>query len=147
MMRGFALAGLVGGIALAPACSGKPEVSFAVSVPSDLASQVAWYEIAAFRGTSCGALEPQLSGGVPIEGASARLSWRAKDNNPPALGDLTKDRYAFVAVARREDCAVIATGCTGADVSDDDSVTIVLQGVQGCEAEKPCPGTCAAGAV
>src|SRR5262245_7251517 len=98
-------------IAIAPGCAKKPDVSFELDVPNAVAGAASWYEIGAFRGATCETLSPQLGGGIPLDGAAARLAFKKADKTLPPIGDLPKDSYAFGAVARKEDCAVIAVGC------------------------------------
>jgi hypothetical protein len=98
-------------------------------VPGTVQSQVVWYEIGAFRGATCAALGPQLAGGIPLDGASARLAWKKADKTPPPLGDLRKDKYAFGAVARKEDCSILGSGCAEVDVDDKDTVDVAIKSV------------------
>lgn len=140
-MRRTALGALVVFLVFGPGCAKKPEVSFDLDVPGGIAGAATWYEIAAFRGASCDVLFPQLAGGLPIDGAAAKLAFKKGDKDPPPIGDLPKDSYAFGAVARKDDCSVIARGCTIADVKDARSVSVVLKSI-----DEP-QGACAQGAV
>lgn len=115
------LAGALGG----PACKDKPEVGLEIRLPSDVVSNTVWFEIGAFRDASCGAVAPMLGNGIP-EGATTRLAFRRDDAQSPRVGDLAAGSYAFAAVARGEDCAVLATGCAEAKMGSDDSVAITM---------------------
>lgn len=44
----------------------------------------------------------------------------------PCRSDLASGKYGFAAVARRDDCGVIATGCTNADVTKSRAIDIPL---------------------
>lgn len=125
---------------IAPGCNKKPEVSFTIDVPSDVDEDAAWYEIGAIRDGDCALLAPQLSGGIPATGTQARVAFR-KGEAAPAMGDLPAGKYAFVATARNEKCAVLAGGCERVDVTDKDSVTIALGTYD------PPEGACSAGTV
>lgn len=151
-MIGAARAFVVGSALLAaaaPACTwGKnPEVSFTVTVAGSIQAETAWYEIGAFRGATCKALEPQLAGGVPLEGASARLAFEKSNKSPPPLGDLAKDKYAFGAVARKDDCTIVGHGCADVDVTDSRSVDInVKAAAAAADGQRP-RGQCSPGTV
>jgi hypothetical protein len=112
-------------LAFGAACNGKREVSFDVAVPSSLVSRTEWFEVGAFKDASCAALAPLLKNGVP-EGAAKRVAFRRDDRTTPRFGDLASGKYAFAAVAKGQDCAVIATGCSEADVGEDDSVLVSM---------------------
>ncbi len=103
------------GIACDVACKGKPEIGFGVTVPQDLVSQTTWFEIGAFANASCSSVLPMLGGGIP-NGAAKRVAFRRDDPVSPTVGDLGSGSYAFASVARGEDCAILATGCTEAEV-------------------------------
>lgn len=120
----------LGILAMGASCGGKPEVTFDVVVPRSIVDQVRWVEIGAFRGAQCGALVPMLPAGIPQEGMAARVAFRPTEPARPRLGDLAADAYAFGAVARDEDCSVVAIGCTDADVKDARSVRVDLSPVE-----------------
>lgn len=105
------------------ACSSS-EIGLDVAIPRDLAEETAWIEIGAFKDGSCRALAPILQGGVP-DGASARIAF--PPNEPPTFGDLKTGDYAFAAVARKEDCSVLAIACTEANVGDVGRITLALE--------------------
>lgn len=142
--RGVLFAAALAVVALGCRWGKNPEVAFSITVPGSVQSEAAWYEIGAFRGTTCEALAPQLAGGIPLDGASARLAFKKADKAPPPLGDLHKDKYAFGAVARKDDCSVIGTGCADVDVNDSRSVDITLEAVSqprgACTAGSVCQG-------
>ncbi|MEZ4257894.1 MAG: hypothetical protein R3B36_02420 [Polyangiaceae bacterium] len=119
----FALAGLV---VVAASCRGNPEVTFEVVVPRSIVDSVRWIEVGAFRDGSCGALAPMLPAGIPVEGMAARVAFRPNEPARPRLGDIPTATYAFGAVARDEDCSVVATGCAEVDVSGERAVRIDL---------------------
>jgi hypothetical protein len=123
----------------AASCRSNADVSFAVVFPRDVAADVAFIEVAAFRNVACTTVKRTASAGMP-EGAVSRLTFR-RGEAPPAFGDLEKGFYSFAAIGRRDDCGVVALGCAEADVSDARSVTVNLDAV----AEPR--GVCAAGAV
>jgi hypothetical protein len=126
-------------VASGAACGGKPEVGFEISLPSDLVETTVWFEVGAFRDASCGALKPMLMNGVP-EGAVQRVAFRRDDPASPKVGDLATGKYAFAAVAKDEDCGILATGCVEAEMGDVDSVAIDMSST-----EAPS-GACGAGA-
>ena len=109
----------------APACKGKPEIGFEIQLPSSVVPNTVWFEIAAYRDASCAAVGPMLFDGVP-EGSTTRVAFRRDDALTPRIGDLARGKYAFAAVARAEDCGVLATGCVESDVSDAKSVSIAM---------------------
>jgi hypothetical protein len=123
------------------ACKKPPQVSFDLEVPADVSPNVTWFEIGVFEKTSCATVAPTLAGGIPPEGTVRRLAFRSDDPRPPALGNLPKAKYAFAAVARAEDCSVLASGCSDVDVTEATSIRIAMQA-----AETPV-GACATGAV
>ena len=122
------------------ACTKKPSVSFELDVPTDVVNRATWFEVGAFPGTTCppGA---QLTGGIPPTGSVARLVFPRESKNPPGLGDLTRGSYAFAAVAKVDDCSVVAVGCSVVDVSDSRDIKIALRAV-----DNPT-GACANGTV
>jgi len=138
-IRAAAIASLVIGSATAIACHGKSEVSFQLKVPGSVRDQAAYYEIGAFANGPCPPLA-QLSAGIPA-GAAARLAFGKDAKNPPGLGDLQRGSYAFAAVAKGQDCAVLAEGCSVVDVGSSSDISITLQ------ASAAPSGACAAGTV
>lgn len=126
----IAIAGLAITI-FAPSCKGEQEVSFEIQVPSAVVADTVWFEVAAYKDARCGALAPMLMDGVP-EGATKRIAFKKEQANAaPKIGDLATGSYAFAAVARGEDCGVLATGCTEAEMGDADNVTIPMAGADG----------------
>ena len=115
---------LVGGSALALAC-GARSVDLSLQVPPDVDAETRWYEVGALEGTTCPPRE-QLAGGVP---ARAAIRKTFSKGNAPSFGNLSAAKYAFIATARADDCHVIATGCTIADMSEETEVTIPLDRV------------------
>src|SRR5438105_5032286 len=107
------------------ACNGKKQVSFDIALPNDLAADTVWFEIGAFRDGSCAALAPMLAEGVPA-GAALRVAFRKEDATTPELGNLPRASYAWAAVAKNQDCAILASGCAEVDVSKDDAVFIPM---------------------
>ena len=134
-----ALVALVATSMVGPACK-TPSVTFEVNVPGDVAGQIAWFEIGVFPYGNCPP-DAELAGGVPPDGSVARLAFKSTDPNPPALGTLAKNRYAFAAVARKADCSVVATGCSNVDVSSARDVSISLSDTP------TAAGACLTGAV
>lgn len=130
---------LVFALAAFAACKGKPEIAFEIALPSSLVDTAAWFEIGAFKDASCNALAPMLTGGIP-DGAVKRVAFRRDAKEGPRVGDIPRASYAFAAVARGDDCAVIAGGCTEADVGDTDSVTVEMEVID------PPAGACGVGA-
>lgn len=145
-MSGFrALAALITAFAVSsigvagPGCKGKPEVGFEITVPSSVVPNVAWFEIGAYRDARCEAVGPMLTNGVP-EGAAKRVAFRRDDAQSPRIGDLATGKYAFAAVAKGDDCSVLAMGCVEAQMGDADSVSINMI------ANDPASGACGLGA-
>ena len=110
-----------------PACRKNPQITFDITIPRGLQGDTTWYEIGAFRDASCAAVRPQIAGGIPLDGSVVRVAFASDEKAPPALGDLAKAKYAFAAVAKRDDCTVLAAGCTEVDVADDRAIKIDLQ--------------------
>jgi hypothetical protein len=132
---------LVGAIGVAaPACNPKSEVGFSLRVPGDIVDQTTWYEIGAFANGTCPPKE-QLGGGIPM-GSTARLAFRREARTTPALGDLARGSYAFAAVAKNEDCGVLAGGCSVVDVDSSSEITITLRAMDppsaGCKNGTVC---------
>ena len=125
-------------VIVAPGCKGKPEIGFEISLPSNLVANTVWFEIGAFQGSSCKAIAPMLMDGVPAS-ASARVAFRRDSAESPRIGDLARASYAFAAVARGEDCAVLATGCVEADVGKTSSVQVSMTSTE------PPTGACGLG--
>ena len=134
-------AAIVLGCATAPGCKKPPQVSFEIDVPSAVQAQTAWFEIGVFQGTRCASVDGRLTGGIPPDGTFRRLAFRATDANPPPLGDIPRDKYAFAAVARGDDCGVLAIGCADVDVDQATSIRIPLT------ATSAPSGACTAGAI
>jgi hypothetical protein len=129
---------LVGLVVAAPGCKGKSDVTFEIALPRDLVQDTAWFEVGAFRDTTCAAIEPMLRSGVP-DGAATRVAFRRDDALAPRVGDLAAGAYAFVAVAKADDCAVLATGCVQAEMGSDEKVAIAM------DANDPPSGACGPG--
>jgi hypothetical protein len=127
-------------LALGAACKGKPNVGLDIALPASVVPNTVWFEVGAFRNASCGALTPLLSGGIP-EGATTRVAFRRDDKTTPTFGDLPRDSYAFAAVARGEDCGIVATGCSEVDVGSASSVLVSMNATADATA-----GACGAGA-
>jgi len=125
-----ALAALIVVVALGAACKGKPEVSLDIALPSELVGDTVWFEIGAFPDSSCAALKPMLLNGVP-DGAAQRVAFRRDDPASPTVGDLATGKYAFAAVAKDTECAILATGCVEAEMGSDDKVAIDLTATEG----------------
>jgi hypothetical protein len=125
---------------LASACNKKPSVGFSLDVPSDIASNAAYYEIGAFSGAVCPP-SSEFAGGVPIAGSAAHIAFAVTDTSPPGLGDLPRGTYAFAATAKAADCSVIGVGCSVVDVGSSSSVTLTLHD------NSPATGACSTGAV
>jgi hypothetical protein len=140
------LLALVTLVVVAPACKGKKEISFEILLPSSVVEETVWFEVGAYRDASCGAVGPMLMNGVP-DSASARVAFCRPGSREscraeaPRLGDLDTGKYAFAAVAKAENCGVLATGCVEVDVGDADNVTISMTAT-----ESPS-GACGTGAV
>jgi hypothetical protein len=111
-------------LACALGCKKNPQVSFEVLLPPGVSDQAQWLEIGVLPG-ACPA-PAQLGGGLPEIGTLVRVAFEKGNTSPPAVGDLPRGAYAFAAVARGADCAVLATGCTHVDVSTARDVTITL---------------------
>ena len=111
-----------------PSCAQMPAVGFTVILPSAISASATWIELGVFPGRCPGATE--LAGGIPPEGTISRVAFRRADVHPPAIGDLKKGPYAFAAVARGDDCSVLAAGCSVVDVTDSRSVEVDLTATQ-----------------
>jgi hypothetical protein len=129
----------VTGVFLGAGCKGNRNVNLDVGVPHSLVSTTTWFEIGAFKDSSCGAIAPMLGGGIP-GGATSRLAFRRDAKTTPQFGDIPNGKYAFGAVARDDTCAVIALGCHEDDVGSTDTVSIAMAAV-----EQPT-GKCGVGA-
>lgn len=145
-VTGFrALAALITALAVSsvgivgPGCKGKPEVGLEIGVPNQVVPNVFWFEVSAYRDARCEAVAPMLMNGVP-EGAATRIAFRRDEPKSPRFGDLATGKYAFAAVARAEDCAVLATGCVEAEMGSSDTVSINMA------AADPPSGACGLGA-
>jgi hypothetical protein len=113
-----------------PACRKNPEVTFDITIPAGLQADTQWYEIGAFRDATCAAVRPQIAGGLPLDGSVLRVAFSRDERPIPALGDLAKAKYAFAAVAKRDDCTVLAIGCSENELSDDRAIKIDLQATE-----------------
>ena len=145
-MTGFrALAALLTALAVSsigivgPGCKRKPDVGLDITVPNDVVPYVVWFEVGAYRDARCEAVAPMLTNGVP-EGAATRIAFRRDEPQSPRFGDLATGKYAFAAVARAEDCAVLATGCVEAEMGSSDTVSINMATTD------PPSGACGLGA-
>jgi hypothetical protein len=108
------------------ACDRKPQVSFSLLVPDAVKEKATWFEIGAFANAPCPPLN-QFAGGIPASGTSARAAFHRDAKTRPALGDLARGSYAFAAVAKGDDCAVVAAGCSVVDVGNSNEVSIALK--------------------
>lgn len=120
-----ALRALLSLVLLGAACKGKAEVGLEIAIPRSAVADTTWFEIGAFREASCAALVPMLLDGVP-DGAETRVAFRRDDAQSPRIGDLRRAKYAFAAVAKGDDCRVLAVGCSEADLADTEQVTIAM---------------------
>ncbi|MBX3190033.1 MAG: hypothetical protein KF819_23610 [Labilithrix sp.] len=125
----IALAALSAVLVVAPGCRKKPEIGLDITLPREVVPQTVWFEIGAFKDGRCAAVKPLLMDGVP-EGATTRVAFRRDAPESPRVGDLPRGQYAFGAVARAEDCGVLATGCEEVDIGDTDTVTIALDATE-----------------
>jgi hypothetical protein len=135
-MRPLRLGALVGSAVLSSAfafsaCLRAREVGLRVTLAADVRDRAAWIDVAIYEGSCLPAA--QLAGGLPEAGAISRTTFRP-DESPPSFGKLAPKRYAFAAVARAEDCGVLATGCSVRDVGQDEQVSISLDSVDGAAA-------------
>jgi hypothetical protein len=133
---------LLGALAWGASCRGNPEVSFELNVAQSVVGQTTWFEIGAFSNGYCQAVKPILGGGIPLDGSAVRVAFRKDNPAPPSIGDLKKGNYAFAAVARRDDCGIIASGCVEVDVASERSVALNLEPVAqptgACGGEAKC---------
>jgi hypothetical protein len=118
-------------------CRRNEQVSFEIDLPSALSAKAQWMEVGVFDGTCPSAT--QLAGGIPRSGTLTRIAFPKGDTSPPLVGELSKKAYAFAAVARDANCAVLATGCSVVDLSKAKDVTIHLT------ATAQAAGACASG--
>jgi hypothetical protein len=128
----------VGGLAWLASCKEKPQVSFDVTLPGELVQTATWLEVGAFRDARCSAIGPMLMNGVP-EGATTRVAFRRDAPAAPRIGDLATGSYAFAAVARGDDCAVLAIGCVEAEMGTNEGVVVAMS------ATNPPSGACELG--
>jgi hypothetical protein len=126
-------------VVLGAACKESRQVGLDITLPRELVDTTVWFEIGAFKDASCDALNPMLANGVP-EGSTARLAFRRTEPSSPKFGDIPNGRYAFGAVARSDDCTVLALGCTEEDVNEADSIVVAMS------ASREPTGKCAEGA-
>ena len=89
----------------------------------------------ALRGRRADAHERRARG----RGDARRVPSR-RSRSRRAIGDLATGKYAFAAVAKGEDCSVLATGCVEAEMGDTDTVAINMA------ATDPPSGACGLGA-
>lgn len=123
-MKRFLLAAL----ALAPlsvSCDSDPKLGLDIQVDQSV-SNVAGYELGAFAGSQCAALNLNLGGGLPILGSTARTSF-PQGGTTSGLGKLPQGDYALAVVARNADCKVIATGCAEVALDGSKSVNIAVK--------------------
>lgn len=133
------LRGLVLSVAVGMACLGASDLNLEITVPRDLVSKTEWFEVGAYKSSTCKTLKPMLANGLP-EGVETRVAFKRADRVGPRFGDIPSGKYAFAAVARDKDCQILARGCVDTDVSDTSNVNIQMDGV---ETES---GKCGAGA-
>ncbi len=113
-------------------CAGTPDATFELDVPAAIAAEAAWYEIGVF---SAGCPSSSiLAGGIPLQGATARLEFAANSATPPPLGVLRDQSYGIAAVARAANCSVIATGCAALAVRGSGALAVPLAPVTGVAA-------------
>jgi hypothetical protein len=121
-------------------CRPNDRVSFEIGLPGALDAQAQWMEIGVIDGPCPSAI--QLAGGIPRSGTLTRIAFARADSNPPLVGDLKKAPYAFAAVARGNDCGIVATGCTIVDLTKAKDVNIQLAATQqpsaACSAAETC---------
>ena len=134
------LAAMVAAVLAGEACAGKKDVSLEIQLDKGLVGDVVWFEVGAFRDSSCAAVSPMLADGLP-QTASARVAFRRDAPATPTFGDLDRGKYAFAAVARAEDCGVLATACSEVDVASSSSVSLNMR------ATDAPTGACGKGAV
>ncbi len=127
-------------LALGAACKGSRQIGLELTLPGDLVSSTAWFEVGAFKDARCAAVLPMLANGVP-EGATARVAFRREEATGPRFGDIPNGKYVFAAVARDEECGVLAMGCNEEDVGETDKVAIRMEAI-----DEPT-GRCTLGAV
>jgi hypothetical protein len=120
-----------------PSC-GTPGVAVDLTLPIDVAESALWIELGVYPDRCPPAA--QLEGGVPEAGSLARLAYR-RDEPAPALGKLPARKVGVAAIARSEDCGVVAAGCTTLDLSSERTIRVAMRTVEGA------PGRCAAGSV
>jgi hypothetical protein len=137
--------GVLLGLAVALSCTGNPEVTFEIDVAQSIAAQTTWFEIGAFSNGYCQAVKPIITAGIPLDGAVIRVAFRRDNAAPPPIGDLRKGNYAFAAVARREDCGIVATGCVEVDVSSERAVRITMDPLPQAPGKCTASGKCSAG--
>lgn len=127
------------GICLVFGSCGGREISLDVGIPDELVEFTTWFEVAAYKDAKCSAVGRMLTDGTP-EGATARVAFRRDARSSGRFGDIPNGRYAFAAVARSDDCTVLASGCTEEDVGDTKKVFVRLTPI-----DAPT-GTCPSGA-
>ena len=70
---------------------------------------------------------------MPPSGLAARVAYSATDT-AIALGDVPTATYGLAAVVRRDDCGVIATGCSNVDLTRTRSVSVSLDDASSADA-------------
>lgn len=122
-------------VAVMGGACGDPDVSVMVSIPKGAGAK--WVEIGAFSGGVCPPIG-ELAGGLPNAGMVARVAFDAA--SPKPMGHLPAASYGFAAVARAEDCSVLATGCAVVDVTRARDISISLASSSGGDAAKCTSG-------
>ena len=125
MRRVWLTAFAIGAIA---SCS-HTEPTVSISAPASVVSAATWFELGAFRDATCSELLPSLDGGIPFSGAAVRVGFRSSKASP-SIGKLPFGSYAIGAVARSNDCSVIARGCSEAQLGDTGAVDVKLEATQ-----------------
>src|SRR5258708_14528928 len=132
------LFGLTFACAAVPACR-KADLGFNVYVPGSVVGNTSWVEVGVFPNRCPDGAT--LAGGIP-DGVVSRVAFRPKNASAPPVGQLKKGPYGFAAVARAEDCSVLAAGCSVVDLSSAKDIAINLQAldnpVGACGAGESC---------
>lgn len=136
-----ALRALVALLAFGAACKGKAQIGLEITLPQSAVGDTEWFEVGAFRDTRCAAVLPMLNDGIP-EGANLRVAFKRSDAETPRIGDIPRGAYAFAAVAKGEDCGVLATGCVEVELPDTESVVVQMSSTEeksgACEIGASC---------
>ncbi len=109
------------------ACN-PPGVSMTLDLPSGVTPT--WIEVGAFP-NACPSPD-EIAGGLPPSGLAARVAYPA--SSPVPFGLLDTGKYGFAAVARRDDCGVIAAGCSNANVANARAIDIPLAATSDADA-------------